>query len=68
MIPESITPTCLAVVVQHLVEMPELIGSGEWPSDGLILEAKKIPGNVGIDTRQVAEIVLEYGRVKVSCH
>ena len=30
------------------------------------LEAKKIPGIVGIDTRQVAKIVRKYGRMKAT--
>ena len=59
---ESITPTCLAVVVQHLVEMPS-----NWRQQMTLdefLKRKKIPGIVGIDTRQVAKIVRKYGRMK----
>ena len=61
---ESITPTCLAVVVQHLVEMPS-----NWRQQMTLdefLKRKKIPGIVGIDTRQVAKIVRKYGRMKAT--
>ena len=60
---ESITPTCLAVVVQHLVEMPS-----NWQQMTLdeFLKRKKIPGIVGIDTRQVAKIVRKFGRMKAT--
>ena len=61
---ESITPTCLAVVVQHLVEMPS-----NWRQQMTLdefLKRKKIPGIVGIDTRQVAKNVRKYGRMKAT--
>ena len=61
---ESITPTCLAVVVQHLVEMPS-----NWRQQMTLdefLKRKKILGIVGIDTRQVAKIVRKYGRMKAT--
>ena len=61
---ESITPTCLAVVVQHLVEMPS-----NWRQQMTLdefLKRKKIPGIMGIDTRQVAKIVRKYGRMKAT--
>lgn len=61
---ESITPTCLAVVVQHLVEMPS-----NWRQQMTLdefLKRKKIPGIMGIDTRQVAKIVRKHGRMKAT--